>query len=90
MGRLGAILEASGAVLEASKTEKANLLKMSVFQWECCDFCLMELSWGSPRAPLEPSGGVFEACVAVWGASWAAAGQFGVVLGPPWAAWGLF
>ena len=72
---LGAVLGDLGGLwgrLDASKSNKPNLLKMTIFRRECDHFCLMEPFRGTPWTRLEPSGGVFGAHGAVWRTSWAA------------------
>ena len=47
MGRPGVVLGASWAVLDATKTKEANMLKMYVLRREWDDLCLLEVPLGA-------------------------------------------
>ena len=47
MGRPGVVLGASWAVLDATKTKEANMLKMYVLRREWDDFCLLGVPLGA-------------------------------------------
>ena len=77
MGRPGAVLGASWAVLDTWKSKEANMLKMYVFLWEWDDFCLLGLPLGASCgvvvafwAVLKPYSALFERSWAVFGLSW--------------------
>ena len=84
MGRLGAILGASWAVLDAARTKQANMPEMYVFRKEWGDFCfvgvLLGASWGVLGAS-GPSCSHLRPSVSALGPSW---GPFWSSLRPSW------
>ncbi len=94
LGRPGATLGASWAVLARGEAEKARTPKFLKNVWEIHDFCLLGLSWerswrpfGASRRPLGPSGGrqgVLDRSFGDSGPSWIVLGASWGTLGPSW------
>ena len=77
MGRPGAVLGASWAVLDTWKSKEANMLNMYVSLKEWDDVCLLGVPLGASSgvlgaswAVLKPYGALFERSWAVFGPSW--------------------
>eukprot|EP00959_Pyramimonas_sp_CCMP1952_P184431 3856615-Pyramimonas_sp.AAC.1 len=71
LGRLGAVFEASGAVLERRKIEKARMPNIFKHFRDICFFCLLGPSWECSWGSLGASWGPW----AVFGPSWASWGD---------------